>query len=740
MKKSITIFATIGIISALISLTAAASAHSLQIANIKAEAVHEDTKIPNLVNWSKATQGQAGVYTNSYSFRWKRTSTHSDSSYGIEAWLYKGDSFSWRLAWNTPDDAWGYKIRSITSNSSCLQAKDKYAVEERKMPSGSITASVGTSNCKAGDYFALKGGQNAANGEWNETGMNLLKIDIIVYIVDKPEPPEITKYLTNKNLLASANPETDNFDFTSLLRAPFSGQTKILWSGSVDGITKTSDELENYGFSFFDNSYSFEPKRAGKYSVSATVYTDNAILNSDSANAGTYYLKSASTLSRINVSASNIASINLDPKPALDQNSIPLFDNPSHCIEEDGSLCPIYTRHLKTDENPETNIDLQIRLYDAFENSIALDDNIIFEVYLSSGEFLPADINTKTGTLNVTPDMPTGVYKILAKTLDGSIFSTKYISIQGAAKDISPSFFQAVEGTPESFRISADVYPNIENIECENSLENKGISIADGGIINLSSSTQAGDYVLQNCILQNKFISNADENLKASNPVDFSIAISEQNASISPTPPTEEDNIFQNENIIYNILDIPSASDEKEYIKKMYKEKYTNGCWQKTKKFEDGIRTIDTKYCPKNLVNRQQMAAFLYRFAKSPELSLPSISPFIDFPSNKQFFKDVIWGVNSKIWKGYDDKTFRGANPITRGQMILALYRFSGSPNVKLPKTSPFHDLSASGEIYSAVIWAKNNGITTGYQDKTFRQNDKLTRSQMAAFIIRQKH
>ena len=49
-----------------------------------------------------------------------------------------------------------------------------------------------------------------------------------------------------------------------------------------------------------------------------------------------------------------------------------------------------------------------------------------------------------------------------------------------------------------------------------------------------------------------------------------------------------------------------------------------------------------------------------------------------------------------------------------------------------------FHD---SGEISdyaaSAVAWALENGIITGYTDSTFRPRNQITRAEMAAIMVR---
>ncbi len=49
----------------------------------------------------------------------------------------------------------------------------------------------------------------------------------------------------------------------------------------------------------------------------------------------------------------------------------------------------------------------------------------------------------------------------------------------------------------------------------------------------------------------------------------------------------------------------------------------------------------------------------------------------------------------------------------------------------------PFSDIPCDHWAYNYIVWAKNRGITAGYPDGTFRPENSVKRSEMAAFIIR---
>ena len=129
-------------------------------------------------------------------------------------------------------------------------------------------------------------------------------------------------------------------------------------------------------------------------------------------------------------------------------------------------------------------------------------------------------------------------------------------------------------------------------------------------------------------------------------------------------------------------------------------------------------------------------------FTGSKELTFQIVksegSPFSDVPAGKFYTDAVLWAVsqNPQITNGYADGTFRPDQTCTRAQVVTFLWRANGSPEPNLA-VNPFKDVSASAYYYKAVLWALENGITTGYSDGTFRPNDECTRAHVATFLWR---
>ncbi|WP_394215516.1 S-layer homology domain-containing protein [Brachybacterium vulturis] len=147
----------------------------------------------------------------------------------------------------------------------------------------------------------------------------------------------------------------------------------------------------------------------------------------------------------------------------------------------------------------------------------------------------------------------------------------------------------------------------------------------------------------------------------------------------------------------------------------------------------------DGTYRPLQPINRDAMVAFLYRAAGEPEVDLPSRSPFTDVsPGSSIFYEEIVWAESVGITNGWPDGTFRPLEPVNRDAMAAFLYRADGAPAFTAPVTSPFTDVSERSSIfYEEITWAEDVGITTGWPDGTYRPLQPIKRDAMAAFVYR---
>ena len=114
----------------------------------------------------------------------------------------------------------------------------------------------------------------------------------------------------------------------------------------------------------------------------------------------------------------------------------------------------------------------------------------------------------------------------------------------------------------------------------------------------------------------------------------------------------------------------------------------------------------------------------------------PNQKGFNDVKSGDYFYDAVNWAVEKGITTGTSATTFSPNASCTRAQIVTFLWRASGSPE---PKTAsnPFTDVAANAYYCKAVLWAVENGITTGTSATTFSPDAPCTRAQGVTFLWR---
>lgn len=146
----------------------------------------------------------------------------------------------------------------------------------------------------------------------------------------------------------------------------------------------------------------------------------------------------------------------------------------------------------------------------------------------------------------------------------------------------------------------------------------------------------------------------------------------------------------------------------------------------------------DNSFRPRDDVSREAFAAFLYRQAGRPGVALPSRSPFSDVKAGDQFYREIVWLSQQNISNGWRDGTFRPKQNINRDAMAAFLYRYEGRPNYSPPQSSPFKDVPRSAQFYNEINWMADERISTGWTaDNTFRPYIGSSREATAAFLFR---
>lgn len=112
------------------------------------------------------------------------------------------------------------------------------------------------------------------------------------------------------------------------------------------------------------------------------------------------------------------------------------------------------------------------------------------------------------------------------------------------------------------------------------------------------------------------------------------------------------------------------------------------------------------------------------------------INPFTDVKKSDFYYAPVLWAVNNGITSGTSKTAFSPNEACTRGQIATFLWRAAGCPNPKTSK-NPFTDVKKSDYYYKAVLWAVGEGITSGATKTNFQPDAPCTRGQIATFLWR---
>ena len=148
--------------------------------------------------------------------------------------------------------------------------------------------------------------------------------------------------------------------------------------------------------------------------------------------------------------------------------------------------------------------------------------------------------------------------------------------------------------------------------------------------------------------------------------------------------------------------------------------------------------TSVTTFSPNEFCTRAQVVTFLWRAAGYPEPTTAKC-PFADVEPDDYFYKAVLWAVENGITSGATKTAFEPSAKCTRAQIVTFLHRAIGSPKPASTE-NPFRDLP-SGEYYSeAVLWAVENGITNGTSPNTFSPKAYCSRAQVVTFLYRSRN
>lgn len=148
--------------------------------------------------------------------------------------------------------------------------------------------------------------------------------------------------------------------------------------------------------------------------------------------------------------------------------------------------------------------------------------------------------------------------------------------------------------------------------------------------------------------------------------------------------------------------------------------------------------TDSTVFSPDTATTRGMVVTILHRYEGSPEAES---ADFTDVPPEQYYAGAVAWAAANGVVNGYDSRSFKPEQAITREQMAAIFYRYAGFKGMDVSGKA---DLSAysdadqiSGYAVEAMAWANHAGLINGMEDHSLQPQGPATRAQVAAILMR---
>ncbi|MGM9615053.1 MAG: S-layer homology domain-containing protein, partial [Oscillospiraceae bacterium] len=142
--------------------------------------------------------------------------------------------------------------------------------------------------------------------------------------------------------------------------------------------------------------------------------------------------------------------------------------------------------------------------------------------------------------------------------------------------------------------------------------------------------------------------------------------------------------------------------------------------------------TGNAQFSPRATLTRAQAAVILYRLLDSTKTG-PYTTSFSDVSATAWYATEVKTLASLGVINGYKDGTFRPNNSVTRAEFVTMLVNLTGVSS----SSSSFSDVSATHWAKNAIFAAASQGWVNGYEDGTFRPNNKITRAEAVVVMNR---
>ena len=141
----------------------------------------------------------------------------------------------------------------------------------------------------------------------------------------------------------------------------------------------------------------------------------------------------------------------------------------------------------------------------------------------------------------------------------------------------------------------------------------------------------------------------------------------------------------------------------------------------------------ENTFAPESACVRAQVVTFLWRAAGCPAPQR-GVNPFVDVKQSDFYYDAVLWAVENGITTGTDATHFSPLASCNRATILTFLYHAFDDPDVTAVE-NPFVDVPAGSWYAAPVLWAVENGITSGTDANHFAPALVCNRAQMITFL-----
>jgi len=142
-----------------------------------------------------------------------------------------------------------------------------------------------------------------------------------------------------------------------------------------------------------------------------------------------------------------------------------------------------------------------------------------------------------------------------------------------------------------------------------------------------------------------------------------------------------------------------------------------------------------TSFAPKANITRAEAVTFLWTLAGRPEPAAAE-NPFADVGADKYYYKPVLWAVEQGITSGKSETSFAPKAQCSRAEIMTFLWNAAGRPAPELAE-NPFTDVPEGKYYYDPILWAYEQHVTGGATATTFGPRNVCTRAQVVTFLYK---